>query len=79
MEGKKGKGKRELKVERGFERSRLETDLLAAAYERVLPQVRLALSADVSGRLGCGHGGLLRARWAGRMDSDRQVATGGRL
>jgi hypothetical protein len=79
MEGKKRKGKRELKVERDFERSRLERDLLAAAYERVLPQVRLAFSADASGPAGGRRGGLVGARSAGRMDSDRQVAIGGRL
>jgi hypothetical protein len=82
MEGKKRKGKRELKVARGFERSRLERDLLAAAYERALPQVRLAFSADASGPAGGRRGGdrgLVGARSAGRMDSDRQVAIGGRF
>lgn len=79
MEGKNRKGKRELKVARGFERSRLERDLLAAAYERVLPQVRLAFSAGASGPAGSRRGGLVGARSAGRMDSDKQVAIGGRL
>lgn len=31
-------------VRRGFEVSRLEEELLAAAYERVLPQVRVKLT-----------------------------------
>ena len=79
MEGRKRKGKRELRIERGFERSRLERDLLAAAYERVLPQLRLTFSVGVSGPVGGGYGGPARARSAGRMDSDRQVAIGGRF
>lgn len=79
MEGKKRKGQRELRVERDFECSRLERDLLAAAYERVLPQVCLAFSADASGPAGSRRGGLAGARSVGRMDSDRQVAIGGRL
>lgn len=79
MEGKKRKGQRELKVARGFERSRVERDLLAAAYERVLPQVCLAFSADVSGPAGSVHGGRARAGSAGQMDLDKQVAIGGRF
>ena len=66
MEGKKRKGERELKVERGFECSRLERDLLAAAYERVLPHVRLRFSvADVSNPVGVGRGGPVEARLVG--------------
>ena len=66
MEGEKRKVKRELKVTRGFECSRLQRDLLAAAYERALPQVRLAFAVpDVSEPVEGGRGGLVRARLAG--------------
>jgi hypothetical protein len=71
MEGKKSRCRRELKVARDFECSRLEKALLAAAYERVFPSVRMALSAD-------GHCDGRMARIAQRMDSGKQVATGGR-
>ena len=66
MEGENRKVKRELKVTRGFECSRLEGDLLAAAYERALPQIRLAFAvADVSEPVEGGRGGRARARLAG--------------
>lgn len=71
MEGKKPGCRRELRIARHFERSRLEKELLAAAYERVFPSVRVALSA-------AGHCDGRIDRAAQRMDSDRQVATGGR-
>jgi hypothetical protein len=71
MEGKKPRRKRELKVARHFECSRLEKELLAAAYERVFPSVRVALSAD--GNCDC-----RIARAVQRMDSGKQVAMGGR-
>ncbi len=44
MEGNIQCGKRVLEVRRGYERSRLETAQLAAAYERVLPEVQVVLS-----------------------------------
>ena len=43
MEGKSLRSEGTLKVGRHFECSRLEKELLAAAYERVLPQVAVAL------------------------------------
>lgn len=71
MEGKKPMCRRELKVARDFECSRVEKELLAAAYERVFPSVRMALSAD-------GNSDCRMARAAQRMDSGKQVAMGGR-
>ncbi len=44
MEGTIHCGKRVLEVRRDYERSRLETAQLAAAYERVLPEVQVVLS-----------------------------------
>jgi hypothetical protein len=44
MEGKSRGSEGTLKVGRRFECSRLEKDLLAAAYERVLPRVAVALA-----------------------------------
>ena len=44
MEGKGLRSAGRLKVGRHFERSRLEKELLAAAYERVVPQVSIALT-----------------------------------
>lgn len=44
MEGTSHRGKRVLAVRRDFERSRLEKAQLAAAYERVLPEVRVVLA-----------------------------------
>jgi len=44
MEGKSLRSEGTLKVGRHFECSRLEKELLAAAYERVLPQVAVALA-----------------------------------
>jgi hypothetical protein len=50
MEGKSGRAKRAIKVQRHFELSRLERELLAAAYERVLPYVSVRLPcAETSG------------------------------
>jgi hypothetical protein len=40
MEDTKRKSDRVLKVERGFEWSRLEGQMIASAYERVLPIIR---------------------------------------
>lgn len=71
MEGKKTRRGRELRVARHFEGSRLEEELLAAAYERAFPSVRVALSAE-------GIGDRRIARSVPRMDSAKQVATGGR-
>lgn len=66
MEGKARKVKRALTVKRGFECSRLERELLAAAYERVLPHVRLRfLVADAGDPVGVGRGELVEARSAG--------------
>jgi hypothetical protein len=42
MEDAKRKSNRVLTVERGFEWSRLEGELMASAYERALPFVRAA-------------------------------------
>ncbi len=44
MEGTSHRRKRVLAVRRDYERSRLEQAQLAAAYERVLPEVRVVLS-----------------------------------
>jgi len=44
MEGTSHRGKRVLVVRREYERSRLEQAQLAAAYERVLPEVRVVLA-----------------------------------
>ena len=77
MDGKKLKVKTKLKVHRGFECSRLEKDLLAAAYERVLPHVRAVFSvAEARGSVAAGD---LRAGSARGMDSNRQIAMGGRI
>ncbi len=43
MEGSKRSQKRVLNVEREYERSRLESQQLAAAYDRVLPKIRVTL------------------------------------
>ncbi len=44
MEGTSHRRKRVLVVRRDYERSRLEQAQLAAAYERVLPEVRVVLA-----------------------------------
>ena len=44
MEGSKRIARRVFSVEREFERSRLESQHLAAAYERVLPEIRVAFA-----------------------------------
>jgi hypothetical protein len=71
MEGKKPRRRRELKVARHFEGSRIEKELLAAAYERAFPSVRVTLLAE-------GHCDCRIARAVPRMDSGKQVAIGGR-
>ena len=63
MEGKIPKVKREVTVRRSFECSRLERELLAVAYERVVPHVRHRfLVADVGNPAGVGRVGLIEAR-----------------
>ena len=47
MEDTKRKSDRVLKVERGFEGSRLEGQMMASAYERVLPIIRAGPSASL--------------------------------
>ena len=77
MDGKNLKVKQKLTVHRDFECSRLEKDLLAAAYERVLPHVRVVFSmAEAGGPVAAGG---LRAGSAEGMDSIRQIAMGGRV
>ena len=77
MDGKNVKVKKKLEVRRDFECSRLEKDLLAAAYERVLPHVRVVFSvAEAKGPVAAGG---LRAGSARGMDSNRQFAMGGRI
>jgi hypothetical protein len=71
MEGKQPRCRRELRVARHFEGSRLERELLAAAYERAFPSVRRARSA---GGIGDGH----TVRSAPQMDLDERIAMGGR-
>ncbi len=44
MEGSKRIARRVFSVEREFERSRLESQHLATAYERVLPEIRVAFA-----------------------------------
>ena len=44
MEGSKRIARRVLSVERESERSRLESQHLASAYERVLPEIRIAFA-----------------------------------
>jgi len=46
MEGTSHRRKRVLVVRRDYERSRLEQAQLAAAYERVLPEVRVVLAEN---------------------------------
>lgn len=46
MEDTKRKSDRVLKVERGFEWSRLEGQMVASAYEHVLPIIRAGPSAS---------------------------------
>jgi len=65
-----------LKVGRHFECSRLEKELLAAAYERVLPQVAVAM-------VGTGRDGDTQPRrgdmwYRERTDRVKEVAMGGR-
>jgi len=76
MDGKKRRVKEKLKVHRGFESSRLERELLATAYEQVLPNVRLVFSDGNS----CGPvgRGARRVRSAQPMETERQIAMGGR-
>lgn len=50
MEDAKRKSNRILGVERGYEWSRLERDIMASAYERVLPAVRAAPGKSVAGQ-----------------------------
>ena len=77
MDGKKLKVKEKLKVHRDFECSRLEKDLLAGAYERVLPQVRVVFSvAEARSPVAADD---LRAGSARGMDSNRPIAIGGRI
>ena len=45
MEGPTDRGPLILRVERGFECSRLENQLLASAYERLIPIMRRRLSS----------------------------------
>ena len=76
MEGKSLRYERTLKVGRHFECSRLEKELLAAAYERVLPQVAVVLA-------GTGLGGDFQPRrgdmwYRERTDRVKEVAMGGR-
>lgn len=40
------RSKHPLRLQRGWERSRLEADLLAAAYELLVPQQRQPIPAD---------------------------------
>jgi hypothetical protein len=44
MEGTRHCGKRVLEVRRDYENSRLELAQLSAAYERVLPEIRVVLA-----------------------------------
>ena len=75
MEGKSLRYERTLKVGRHFECSRLEKELLAAAYERVLPQVAVALGrTNVSGDCEPGLGDV----WCReRTDRVKEMAMGG--
>ena len=77
MDGNKSKVKQKLKVHRDFECSRLEKDLLAAAYERVLPHVRVVFSvAEARSAVAAAD---LRASSARGMDCSRRIAMGGRI
>jgi len=50
MEDAKRKSDRILGVERGYEWSRLERDIMASAYEHVLPAVRAAPGKSLAGQ-----------------------------
>jgi len=50
MEDAKRRSDRILGVERGYEWSRLERDIMASAYEHVLPAVRAAPGKSVAGQ-----------------------------
>ena len=75
MEEKSLRSEGTLKVGRHFECSRLEKELLAAAYERVLPQVAVAM-------VGIGRDGDTQPRrgdmwYRERTDRVKEIAMGG--
>lgn len=45
MAGRKGSGDRTIRVERVYERSRLEEEIVASAYESLVPTRRLMLGS----------------------------------
>ena len=51
MEDAKRKSDRILGVERGYEWSRLEKDIMASAYEHVLPVARAAPGKSLAGQV----------------------------
>ena len=75
MDGKRRRIGRQLKVEQDFERSRLERELLAAAYERVLPPVVAVLCGG--GLPSSANGGLSNVCRKEGTDLDRALAIGG--
>jgi hypothetical protein len=50
MDGARRKSNRILTVERGFEWSRIEEQVMASAYEQVLPHVRAAPREPLAGQ-----------------------------
>ena len=57
MEDAKHKSKRDLSVQRSFERSRLEGQVMASVYEHVLPTIRATPSASLGERANVGSTG----------------------
>jgi hypothetical protein len=75
MEGKTRKVERRLKIERGFECSRLEREVLAASYERALPPISVVVSG---GGRRVSPGSVRSSASTKRVtDSERQIAIGG--
>ncbi len=71
MEDTKRKSDRILKVERGFEWSRIEGELMASAYERALPFVRASPTGSPGGQPEPGSDGQTRA-----TGQEQRYATG---
>jgi len=71
MEDAKHKSNRSLSVQRSFERSRLEEQVMASVYEHVLPTIRAAPSVSLAERAKVGATG----REGTRSDQQR-YATG---
>ncbi len=71
MEDAKRKSNRVLAIERGFEGSRLEGELMTTAYERVSPFVRAATGGPRTDQSEAGNGDQI-----GAIDGQQRYATG---